>query len=75
MKYYVYSGYISPDNCDGERETHTLEVFDTPEQVLKFKKEFDQNIHEECGHIVFNVIEGREVFFKAKKTVTEWELV
>ena len=75
MKYFVYYGYTSPDNCGGEYPTHGVKPFTTSEQVIEFKKEFDENIHDECTNVEFLVIKGEVASLIPKTTVTEWELV
>ena len=76
MKYFVYSGYVSPDNYDcSEYPTYTITEFDTPDQVALFKKEFDENIYDECSNVIFRVFDGVERKLEAVERVTEYELV
>jgi hypothetical protein len=74
--YFIYSGYISPDRCGGERPTHDLIRALTVEEVNKYKIHFDENTNnDECVHKYFIVIQGNEVILKPKTVVTEWELI
>lgn len=74
--FYVYSGYIGPDNYDqSSGPTYKLLKFKTAEEVIKFKKEFDEQLDEYCGHVLFTVIEGEERKVEPIKVVTEWTLV
>jgi len=73
--FYVYHGYVSPDNYDSsESPTYELSEFDTEQEVLDFKEEFDNEIHDECSNVIFRVISGKELSFKPVKTVTSWKL-
>jgi hypothetical protein len=73
--FFVYCGYSSPDNCDSsERPTYEIKEFKTEEDVIKFKKEFDEWISNECSNIIFRVFEGTEKKIKPVKIITEWKL-
>lgn len=73
--FFVYFGYVSPDNYDSSEEpTYKLIALDSEEKVLKLKKEFEENIHDECGNVIFRVIKGSELSLKPVKIVTEWKL-
>lgn len=74
--YFVYEGYVSPDNCDASYgPTYTLTEYSTIEEVLKAKKEFENSLDKECQYAIFRVIEGVEKKLIAKEKVVEWELV
>jgi hypothetical protein len=73
--FYVYHGYVSPDNYDSSTSpTYKLSKFATEEAVIKFKSEFDQDIHAECTNVVFRVISGKEMSLEPVETVTTWKL-
>ena len=73
--YYVYHGYVGPDNHDAsEGPIFKLSQFENTEQVLAFKKEFDEGVHGDCSHVTFRVIEGKELELVPEKTVTVWRL-
>lgn len=74
MKYYVYYGYISPDNCDGESTTHKIEEFVTPDAVEEFYKEWLEELNNECSKKYFRVFHGKELFLNPKETVTKYSL-
>lgn len=75
MKYYVYSGYVSPDNCGGERATHELREFNTEQEVLKYHEEFKRQLNEECSLVTFFIIKGKELNIQPEQVVTKYKLV
>ena len=73
--FYVYSGYVSPDNCKSSSgPTYTLAEFRTADEVAAAKAEFEANLHSECIHAIFRVIEGRERSMKPVSVVQAWSL-
>lgn len=73
--FYVYHGYVSPDNYDStERPTYQLSSFNTEQEVVEFKEEFEAELHDECMNPIFRVISGREMSLKPVETVTSWKL-
>jgi hypothetical protein len=73
--FYVYHGYVSPDNYDSsERPTYQLSSFHTEDEVIAFKEEFEAELHDECMKPIFRVITGREMSLKPVETVTTWKL-
>ena len=75
--FYVYSGYLSPDNCDqSSGPTYTLREFNTPEQVTEFKRKFEEETRGDYyGQRIFRVIEGKERKVQAIEVVKDWRLV
>lgn len=73
--YFVYSGHINADNCDGERPTHYLSRFKTEEEVFEFKKRFDECKHLECSHVIFIIVEGQALKLEPVEHVVEWKIV
>jgi|GEM_PF-3907457 len=74
-KYYVYHGYVSPDNYDcSEGPTYRMSDFNSSQDVVEFKKEFDECICDECSNVIFRVIRGSEMWTKPIQVVTEYEL-
>ena len=76
--YFVYSGYVTPDDYDAsEGPIYTLNKFFTEEQVLAFRKEFEEETcdPEYAGNVIFTVIEGVERTIKPKEKVVSFELV
>ena len=73
--YYIYSGYVSPDNYDNsEGPSYTIEECHTQEAVIEAKKAFEEDIHDECSYVIFRVFEGDEKKLKPKEIITEWEI-
>lgn len=73
--FYVYSGYVSPDNCDSSEEpTHKFNYFRTEEELIKFKMEFEKSLNDDCIHVVFRIIEGKELTLTPVEKVTTWKL-
>jgi len=74
--YYVYHGYVSPDNYDcSEGPTYTIAHFGQAQSVIDFKKEFDEGIHDECSNVIFRVFEGEEKTLVPIETVTNYGLI
>jgi hypothetical protein len=76
MEYFwVYSGYASPDHCDAsEKPTYTLRRFNSAEQVVAARKQFEEDVDdEECSNVIFRVIRGRELDMKPRQIVTDWD--
>jgi hypothetical protein len=73
--FYVYYGYVSPDNCDtSDGPTYLLEEFNTEEEVIAFKEEFEENLNDETSHVIFRVIKGKELSVEPVEKVTTWKL-
>ena len=73
--FYVYHGYVGPDHYDSsEGPTHELTECETEQDVLDFKADFDIINTDECNHVIFRVIEGKERELEPKERVTEWRL-
>jgi hypothetical protein len=73
--FFVYHGYVNSDNYDSEGgPIHTLTECKTEEDVCDLKADFDLNTHEECSHVIFRVIEGKERELEPKERVTSWRL-
>lgn len=63
MKYFVFSGYVSPDSydcCEGNMPYNITE-YNSKEEVLNFKKFFDEEISGECNNIIFRIFKGEEL--------------
>ncbi len=74
--FYVYCGYVSSDSYDAsEGAIYKLLTFNTKEEVLYFHKEFQEDVHEECSHVIFKVFTGTELFVRPKTVVETYELV
>ena len=75
MKFFVYHGYVTPDNCDASEGDgpYRLDVCTTEAQVLKLRAEHEDRSDEASGP-VFRVIEGEEIAMKPMKTVETWKL-
>ena len=76
--FYVYSGYLSPDNYDQSSRgpTYSLREFNTPEQVTEFKRKFEEETRGDyCGQRIFRVIEGKERKIQAVEVDKDWRLV
>ena len=72
--YYVYSGYVSPDQYTAEDgPLYDIKEFRHSEDVLKFRLAFEDDIHDECSNVIFRVIEGRELSLTTKEIVTEYQ--
>jgi hypothetical protein len=74
--YYVYSGYVSPDNCDSsERPTYTLREFRTADEVAAAKAEFEAEAQgDDNSNAIFRVIEGVERELKPVEVVQRWSI-
>ena len=77
MKYYVYSGYASPDNYDAsEGPIYTMTVCETVQEVLDLKKYFDRDVKlSESSNSYFRVFHGEEKFLRPKEKVVEYEII
>ena len=77
-KYFVYSGYVTPDSYDSsEGPIYTIKEFSTEEQVLHFRKDFGEEVSdpEYAGNVIFQVIEGVEKTIVPKEKIVAFELV
>jgi hypothetical protein len=73
--YYVYHGYVGPDNHDAsDGPVYELTECETEEDVLGLRADFDANINGETSHVIFRVIEGKERKLEPKERVTSWRL-
>lgn len=73
--FYVYHGYVSPDNYDASNgPTYVLDEFSTEEEVIAFKEEFDSNLNDETSNVIFRVIKGKELSVEPVEKVTTWKL-
>lgn len=73
--FYVYHGYVSPDNYDSsERPTYQLSSFKTEQEVVKFKEEFEADLHDDCKKPIFRIISGKELQMEPVEKVTTWKL-
>jgi len=74
--FYIYYGYVSPDNFDAsEGPTYCIKEFRTVDEVLAFKKEFEEEyLHDDCSNIIFRVFDGRERTLSPEKVVTKYKL-
>jgi len=74
--FFVYSGYTTCDS-DLDNINHTISEYQTKEEVLIAKKEFEEQVafyesHDGVDNKVFRVFEGEEKTLKGKKVITEW---
>ena len=76
-QYYVYSGYVGPDNYDcSEGPVYTVNEFSSKEAVLAFRKEFEEGSdYDERSNVIFRVFEGIERKLKPLERVIEYDLV
>lgn len=73
--FYVYSGYVSPDNYDSSEEpTYKFDSFKTEEELIKFKMEFEENLNNDCYNVEFRIIEGKELSLTPVEKVTSWKI-
>lgn len=73
--FYVYSGYVSPDNYDSsDRPTYTLTEFSTSEKVAAARAAFEDELNDECSNPIFRVIDGAERLLRPVSVVKEWAL-
>ena len=72
--YFVFSGSINCDNCDGNHPTHTIRTCQTEFQVLELHKEFVANLRDDDEHVYFKVIEGTERYIEPVKVETQFKL-
>ena len=75
--FYVYYGYVSPDNYDAsEGPTYKIEEFKTAEAVEHFKREFEEDyLNDDCDNVIFRVFDGVERELKPKVIVDSYEFV
>jgi hypothetical protein len=72
--FYIYHGYCSPDNYDAsDGPTYKLKEVQSPEEVVAFRLEFQEDLHDECNNIFFRVFEGKERFLQPKQVVQSYE--
>lgn len=73
--FYVYHGYVSPDNYDSSYSpTYKLSSFSSEEDVIKFKEQFEAELNDECTNPVFRIISGKELSLEPVEKVTTWKL-
>lgn len=73
--YFVYYGYVSPDNYDASNgPTYKIKECQSVHEVVLFKKEFEESLHDECANIIFRVFEGSERFLAPKEVIISYEL-
>jgi len=73
--YLVYSGYSNSNICDDLfNPCYTLKEFNSEEEVIAFKIEFDLSTTEECENVVFRVFFGEELKLRAREVKTSWVL-
>ena len=73
--FFVYSGYINPDNADSSNgPTHTLKMFNTEKEVIADREEFEEALGRECSDVYYVVIDGKERPLVESKKVVTWSL-
>jgi len=73
--FFIYYGYTNPDHYDAsEVPMYNMKKCNTQEEVIKFKKDFDNCMCEGCSNVVFRIFEGKEFELIAKTIVTDWTL-
>lgn len=73
--FYVYSGYVSPDNYDSsEGPTYKIDSFNTEEELIKFKIEFEEELNNDCSNVIFRIIDGKEISLTPVEKVTNWKI-
>lgn len=72
--FFIYYGYVSPDNYDAsEGPTYLIKECQTETEVTDFKKEFEEDyLNDDCGNVIFRVFEGKERTISPKEVVTEY---
>lgn len=76
MKFFVYHGYVTPDNCDASEGwgPYVLDVFTTAAQVEKCRAAHEESCRGGAQRPVFRVFQGEELVMQAEATVTQWKL-
>lgn len=73
--FYVYHGYVTPDNYDSTYSpTYKFSEFKTEQEVIEFKQAFEAEIPDECMNPIFRVISGKELKVEPVEIVTTWKL-
>ena len=73
--FYVYHGYVSPDNYDAsESPCYELTKIENDTELDRFKREFEEKLSNDATNIEFIVVEGVERKLVPKETVTHWIL-
>lgn len=73
--FIIYSGYSSPDRCtDNDEAVCDLDLVNTEEEVIAHKKEFDEQIYDECRDITYRIFKGTEYFLKPIEKITKHKL-
>lgn len=74
--FIVYYGAITPDNYDASEGDgpYKLVLCKTEAQVLKLRKEHEEERGPEDSKPIFRVFRGEELTLEPVKTVTEWVL-
>jgi hypothetical protein len=68
--FFVYHGYCSPDNYDSsEGPTYKITECTTLADLSALKRNFDENVSDECTNVIFRVFEGVEWRMKPVETV------
>ena len=74
--YFVYHGYVNSDNYDySAGPIFKVVEFKTPEEVEEFKLEFEEEVNEDCIHVIFRVFEGTERVLVENEVVVNYKLV
>lgn len=73
--FYVYHGFVSPDNYDSTNSpTYELSEFQTEQEVIQFKEEFEAQLHDECMNPIFRIFSGKELSLEPVEKITTWKL-
>ena len=72
-KFFVFSGYITPDS-DLEDSCYNIKEFYDEITLLDFVKEFKESIYDECDNIELRIFKGEEIFLEEKEVIKEWKL-
>lgn len=71
--FYVYHGYVSPDNYDcSNGPIYKISEFQFEHEVLTFRKQFDEDILSDCANVIFRVFEGGERKIMENKVVVSY---
>lgn len=77
MKFFVFHGYVTPDNYDasGGGGPYKFDVVDTEQKVMDLRREHEEALsNPEATHPVFRVIQGEELSVVPETRVETWTL-
>lgn len=73
--FYIYHGYVSPDNYDSsESPVYELTEKNTEQEVIEHYKEFLSEIYDECSNVIYRVIKGTELQLRPVEKITDYKM-